>query len=323
MNYFDELKILGRVSYPISWLLIGVLYFVFQTSVSLLLGVSVFPATRAILTLAVISGIPIALGSFHRQFPSYVEDLESVIQPTGGQFSSWAKSREADIFSVRDLRSFVSFIVLYLFLIITVLALELPYEGSTVVAIILLLLPFALIGGQGIWVVFKILGFVHEISQAELVVDFGRPPELALHGLGRFISGVSIAGLLIYAAHFVSFVFTDFWITIPMFIWLGVIAVFPLALFGYSFFQLRQLMRRIKFRNISQLNLQIQRVFDRVRQSAMMEDAEILETLLSIQGALERSSIWPKSLGGLVTWTLTILPLAAQIAILAMEARSP
>lgn len=313
MNYYDDLVSRSRVHFSISWLFIGIAYFLLESLFFNMVGNDLHPYARAVLTLVVISGLPVAITIFRDNFPEPIRDVGEVVDLKIGDYQSWLEQKTQSIFSFRSRRVLIYILVTDLVLIATVLSLNLTHAAIVTILIIVFLQPIAAIGGHALYVAVQLIGFLTEISDSELIIPIFRPSDLSLSKILRYYSRLSIVALLLYLAHYVSFFLAGYGAAIPIIVWMAFIGFFPFMLFAFSISKIHSLMRRIKIRNIDAINEEIQECYERVKLYDNHEDSEILVSLLSVQDSIDRTNTWPVSLSGLLTFTVTIIPPIAQI----------
>jgi hypothetical protein len=287
-----------------------------------MMGLSFYPVTRAILTIVVIGGLPIAILYFQNRFSGYVENLGLLINRPEGT-NVWLEQQEQAIFSFRNRYVILASIIVEVAILAVVLRLNLPFDRSVLIAVLIYFQPIVIVGGHAIYLVTRVVLFFRELSSSPIDVDFYLPAEIALKGLYQFSSGISFVGMMLYLAHLVSFLFSPYWNSIPIGVWLIFIGSFPAVLFIFPYSNLRHLGRRAKHVHLKNLSEQLNIAFGSFKSDQSKDKIEVIEKLISIQEAIERSTDWYKDLDGYIKLIVTLLPLTLQITLIILKANTP
>jgi hypothetical protein len=319
MICYDDYKLFNRLHYAVNWLLIGVFYFLIESLVLSIAETEFFPVTRLILTLVVVSGLPIAIVLFKQYFTKAFLCLDSIVNVSSDDFSQWLKENQELIFSFRNRSIILTVLITDIVITAVVLLLELPFDQNIVIWALVFLLPISAIGGHAVYIVIRLVMFLYGITNSPIKVPFNYPSRLSLQPVLRFFSRITIVGFFLYIFHFISFLFSNYAMSIPIMIWMAFIGFFPFVLFTFSIYQIHVLMSRIKEFHIDQVNYEIQKVFERLKENPSHNDAETLEVLMRIQQNLEGSKVWPISAEGFTTLVITLFVPVAQIAVTVIE----
>lgn len=311
---YDDFAIVRRLPYWINWILIGAIYHLIVTVVFILIGSNVLPNARGILTIVVVSGLPIAITKFRNYFPQAFENLKNVID-TQEDYSVWIERSTGLIFSLRNRSIILTFLITDIVIIAVVLLLNTPFSQVEIIWGILYLQPLVVIGGHAVHIVIRLVMFLYSVSHADLRVPFNMPSNLSIQSAYRYYSQLSIVAFLLYGFHYLSFIFTSYAITVPIMIWMTFIGFFPFVLFVYSTIQIHVLMNRIKNFHILQVNNEIQKVFESLKKEISQNDAETLEVLMKIQKNLESSRVWPINIDSFIMLIITLSAPLVQLTV--------
>jgi hypothetical protein len=112
-------------------------------------------------------------------------------------------------------------------------------------------------------------------------------------------------------------------------VWLTILALYPLAIFGVSLQQIHVFMKRIKLSHLEVINKEVQGALQQVQNNPAksLEDAQRLEKLMDIQSKVEAVKEWPIGSQTTVAFTtsfvITFVTAVTQVVIAYLRVQKP
>jgi hypothetical protein len=207
------------------------------------------------------------------KFQNILRELAPILWRQHDEFESWLQSKVERVFSLASFPSKIITLFVIVLGIFTIFMVGLPFKSQIVnlmAAIGFFIVLF--VCGQSAYLLIALLVTLREIVQ--------RPPELpffllshpAIINLQNFYSTVAICVTLGYISLIFALWYGPYGLSLEMQIWLTLLAFYPIILFSWSFLQIRNLMRKIKFLHVQMVNNSLQEMIVNLGHKNQLDD---------------------------------------------------
>jgi len=316
MGIIDRYFWKQRIHYVFFWIFLGILYFLVFLLLMLIYSETALLWTFLIITLMGLTLVPIIATHASFLFKELLKKLESILIIPIDNKNLWFIEKTREIFSFDTFFSKLFSIFICILLSIFLLTLNLPIQNRQLKYLFIILLqPIFISGSRAGFIAIALLRFLTNAVKYPTKSPFYKPKDLVILPLTDFYSRVAIIALALYLLSLLAIILSSFIYSTQMIVWIIFSGFFPLALFIFSFFQIRNLVKRIKNFHVERINEQIQSIYDNLNREPSKENAETLNQFMEIQNKVEKIQEWPLSFNGLVTLIVTFLIPVAQLVI--------
>lgn len=315
---FENIIPVKNIPFWLFWIIVGLCSFVIGGALFRLSNENPFLVSLAIASFTM-AFLPILNIWLSKAFRKLISDVSASIWDTSDRAAACSFSSYDFIAEIFTLKLPISKIVTSLIVVLgtaTILFLGFPFRSTALNAIglpvFLILLWFC---GQTLYISYALLSALRKIVNQPIKVPFMLIPNPAIARLQRFYSLTSLSILFLYVLLVLAIWQGPYGLHRVLLIWLTLLAFYPGSMLAWSFFQIHNLLQKIKYSYIKIVNDQIQKALSAVERSGAVKDIERLDKLMKIQADVQRVNEWPIAVGGGVTFVITIITALTQIMV--------
>jgi len=168
--------------------------------------------------------------------------------------------------------------------------------------------------GQAAFTMVQLLRLLTALGSRQVHVPFSRLPHPAFSALSRYYSWLALLNVLGYGALAVALWQGPYGLSVPMLVWLTVLAVLPVTMTTWSFVQIHTLLRRAKQHHLDEANALVVTAMNTAG-TGRAADLEAVQNALAIQTHVQGLSEWPFGLSSTVAFAASLVPAVTQIAV--------
>jgi len=102
-------------------------------------------------------------------------------------------------------------------------------------------------------------------------------------------------------------------LSFEMQLWLTLLAFYPITMFSWSFLQVHNLIKSIKFTHVQTINESLQPLVRKVSEKSSLDDLNKIEKVMSLQTKVQTTSEWAFDLQGVATFVITLTTAIVQL----------
>ncbi len=302
---FESLHVLKFIPYELFWICVGLIIFVSGELAILHLGENDFLVPQIFFCL-VIGCAPIFYKLYYKSFLEVSKNLNVLFEFDNDVWNTWINNETKSIFTLKHSYAKAIILSLWLSIFLTFIYIPLPFHSLPLqVYSIIGILIVATVGGIFIQFTIALLIFLRKLSNLKTVARFYLFPHPELTKLNRYFSTLAILIALGYFILVFSVWFSPYGFNFQMLIWLSILALYPLTLFGWSFYHIHLIQHNIKFSFIELINQQVNQVLSFTIKEKDSTSLEKLDRFMTIQSKLHELKEFPFELSGLITFIAT------------------
>ncbi len=250
-------------------------------------------------------------------FGRMMEYLSTLLWTDKREYEDWVTSRHAQIFTLRSLnaRLITGLIVLTGMTILVSLFVYFKWPFNSLVLNLLTIPVFVLlltIYGQGAYIFFSLLATLAEIVRRPARLPFFMLPHLGIARLQGYYSVTSILAM-VGDLLLVLAVWQGPYRGYPeFFMWLSLLAIYPVLVLVWSIFQVHYLMQNVKQNQLEMISREADQTLQKVLAAPDAESFTRLEKIMELQKRLQTLPEWPLAVGSGLALLLTSLAAIVQ-----------
>ena len=311
---FETIILFKKIPYWLYWPAIGFLSFIFGE-----IMIWAFADYNFIWTLLLFSGaigtLPFVNIWFFYSFKKIMLKLTIFLWDNNVEFNIWLKNKETLIFTLSSWKAkFVTGFILVAGLI-TVILLGLPLKSG--ICNIMGLIFFAIVlifCGNTLYISIGLLSTLREIVKRPNRIPFFMLQHPAISRLQNYYLIQTVLIVFYYLGLVIAVWQGPYGLNYAMLIWMTGLASYPLVMFFWSFLQIHYLMQNIKQTHLETINSEVQFALKKVS-SHNFKDINHLEKIMNVQDKIHAMPEWPISIGGILTFLITLATAIIQIVI--------
>jgi len=307
-----EYLIIKKIPYWIYWPIIG---FIFYTVSELL--IFYFKEKRYfICQLFLVLGIyswPVAYIYFSKKFSSVIRNLYKIFWQNEEGAIEWYDYHAKRTFTLNTIYSKIIFLLVFILLIFTLLYLGLPFYNNKLKIIAFFGFSLiAFIGANAVPMLFNIFITLQDLVKLVPKTPFFMFPHRSLIKLKNYFFSITSIVTIAYFCLIITFKNSPYGLDFLSKLWLTFLAIFPIGLFFWSLFKIRELILIAKYNQIKLINDRIQ-----IQLKGLLNDDEKsinnLKKYMDIQSKIISISEWPIDLKSIIALVIALSPLFFQM----------
>lgn len=334
---FYEALVPERVPYWVFWPLCGLLIFVFGEAMLRVLGGRDFLVTQLVFCIG-LAGAPTVMTYVSRSFwptlhttPDGSSEGLAVLlwvdpggqslldEPRRSDFESWCVETHRRVFSLATARARIVVAATAVAGMATVALAGLPFQNGLVnigsAALFIVLLAMS---GHAASVIIGLLVTLTELARRQVRVPFFRLPHPAFSALLHYYSTVAVLVSGAYVVLAIGIWEGPYGFSLPMMLWLTVLAAFPLMTSTWSVVEVHKLLQRTKQIHLDAASAMVRRALAAAQTTGGASDLEALHQAMTVQSMVQDLREWPVPLSATLTFAAALGTAALQGGALAM-----
>lgn len=310
---FEAVILFKRIPYWLYWAVIGLLTFVIGELLIRAFSENNLFWSRLLFSVAFGTLPSVNIWSFYT-FRKIMRELSTFFWETDAEFEIWLKNKEINIFTLSSWTA--KYVTGFIFFagLTTIIILGLPLKSG--ICNIIGLISFALFlifCGNTLYISIGLLSTVREIAKRPQRIPFFMIRHPVISKLQNYYFIQAILIVFYYAGLVIAVWQGPYGLNYAMLIWLTSLAIYPLAMFSWSFFQFHLLMQNIKQSYLETINSEVQHALNKVLNGHNFKEIEHLDKIMSVQNKIHALAEWPLSIGGALTFLTTLSTVITQI----------
>lgn len=316
-NTFEKIIIFKKIPYWLYWTIIGVCGFLTSEILLFYFEENLYFYSMITVSFA-LAIVPIYNIWISYKFRELINEVEKSLwdKKISKNKASLYDINIIEIFSLKSPPSKLVTILVVIFGVLTILYLGLPFTSPAINIIgftaFLLILWFC---GQTLYITFALYFSLSKIVSHPVNIPFMFIPNPTISKLQGFYSTMSLAITFLYSLLVTAIWNGPYGLHPILLIWLTLLASYSVVMFIWSFFQIHNLLQKIKYAHVEVINNQIQKTLNAINKNNLLSNIEHLERLIKIQKDVQQINEYPLALSSGITFVITILAAIAQIIV--------
>lgn len=316
LTIYEQMIPFSGIHYAVYWIIVGFIFFLMGESLRRYFNETQYIWTQLIFSVGAYGGWTIIVIETAKKLKNTFEALlsELLVLPDHIDSSSWINEKISRLFTLKNAGAKFSVAVFCFVGLGSIFYLGIPFN-SVIVKIysVIIILPVLAICGHGAYITLTWLAVFNEIMKLSVRPSFYRLKYPSIQALSSFFSFVAFGALAAYFMGVAAIWKGPYGISNLILILIAILGCFPLLIFTSAYFQLHQLMEHIKLAQISMVNTELQKAFEKIKIAPSKDNIEIVSGLMDIQQKIDKMSVWAIDISAVLTFTITFLTAILQI----------
>ena len=312
---FEHLMVFKKYPYYIYWPFVGLLSFIIGNIPLYFYKEKTFIITQALFAFG-ISFIPCAYIWMAKNFRLVIDKVSNLYWKDSKEYLGWSIEQKNRIFTLKSKNSKIVVFLIFTLGMYTIFKMGLPFNNKvTKILAISYFLLILLVYRQGAYILIDLLITLKRISKKEIIKESSITDQISVLKLQNYYLKINLLTTIGYFSLYFAIFYSPYGINPIMQIWLLILAIYPIGMFFWTFYQIHNIMMNIKNKNAEQIEKIISMQYELVIKKSNKENLENYKTILEIYKEIQSSKEWPIDLAGIITFLLTITATTIQVII--------